>query len=147
MKELKTSNLKKGAGALVGLAVIGAIIVGGSAIEKIKPGYVGVVYTPSTGTQDDTLPQGWHIISPFKKVTEFSVATEQLFMSADEKDGSKGNESFDTRCKDGKMNIDFEMSYSFDSEKIPALFTKYRGMDGEEIMNNIIRCKIKTYVN
>lgn len=141
------SKFVRGIGALLVLVTVGGIVLGTAMVEKVKPGYIGVVYAPSTGTQEDTLSQGWHLISPFKKVTSFSIATEQLFMSQDEREGSKGNESFDARCKDGKMNVDFEMSYSFDSEKIPALFTKYRGMSGEDIIDNIIRGKIKTYVN
>lgn len=133
-------------GLVIGIAILGVVGTVAS-IEKVKPGYVGVVYTPSTGTQDETLHQGWHLVSPFKKVTQFSVATEQLYLSQSEREGSKSDDSFEVRCLDGKMNIDFEMSYSFNSDKIPALFTKYRGMSGEDILSNIVKGKIKTYVN
>lgn len=133
--------------ATAGIVVLVGLIAGASCIEKVSPGYVGVVYTPSTGTLEDTLNQGWHLVSPLKKVTGFSVATEQLYLSQDEREGSKDNDSFDARTSDGKVNVDFEMSYSFDREKIGALFTKYRGLSGDEIMKTIVRGKIKTYVN
>lgn len=132
---------------VVGGIVVVSIGVGASMIEKIPAGYLGVVYTPSTGAQDDTLNQGWHLVSPLKSVTKFSVATEQLYMSSDEREGSKDDDSFETRAKDGKLNVDLEMSYRFDAEKVSDLFVKYRGMSGNDIMNSIVRGKIKTYVN
>ena len=39
------------------------------------------------------------------------------------------------------------MSYSFDADKVPTVFTRYRGMSGEDVMNNVVRGKIKTYIN
>lgn len=136
----------------IGAIVLGLVLVGGTvftlkSMERIKPGYVGVVYSMSGGIQDDVLTQGWKWVGPTKKVTQYSVATEQLYMSATKEEGSKENESFDVTCRDGKLNVDFEMSYSFDAEKVPEIFTRYRGMSGEDVINNIIRGKIKTYVN
>lgn len=108
---------------------------------------MGVVYSAKGGVEEDTLNQGWHLVAPWKKVTEYSVATEQLYLSVDEREGSEGNEAFEVMCKDGKMNVDFEMSYSFDPERVSELYTKYRGMNGEDIVNTIIRGKIKTFAN
>lgn len=134
----------------IGALVLGITLIGGTAfclksMERIKPGYVGVVYSMSGGIQDDVLTQGWKWVGPTKKVTQYSIATEQLYLSANE--GSKNDESFDVTCKDGKLNVDFEMSYSFDAEKVPEIFTRYRGMSGEDVINSIVRGKIKTYVS
>ena len=123
------------------------IVVGAVCTEKVPAGYVGVQYSMSGGISDEVLNQGWHIVSPTKKVSLYSVATEQLFMSADEKEGSKDDDSFDVVCKDGVLNVDFEMSYSFDAEKVPNIFSRYRGMSGDDIINNVIRGKVKTYTN
>lgn len=136
----------------IGAMLVGTVIVIGaiSAIimtEKIPAGYVGVQYSMSGGISDEVLSQGWHIVAPTKKVSLYSVATEQLFMSADEKEGSKDNDSFDVVCKDGVLNVDLEMSYSFNAEKVPGIFSRYRGMSGEDIVSNIIRGKVKTYTN
>lgn len=131
---------------LLGVVLVVGGVVGMSCIEKVKPGYVGVVYAPSQGVQKDVLSQGWHFVSPLDKVTSFSVATEQFMMSADKSEGSTANESIDVMCKDGQINIDFEMAYQFDREKVADLFATYRGMKGEDIVNTIIRPKLRTYI-
>lgn len=136
----------------IGAIITGALIVGAGAgtlicTEKVPAGYVGVVYSMNGGIEDEVLSQGWHIVGPTKKVTTYSIATEQLYMSADAKEGSKEDDSFDVVCRDGKMNVDFEMSYSFDADKINELFTRYRGMSGEDVINNIVRGKVKTFTN
>lgn len=133
--------------SVIGLMLIGAVAGAIVCTEKIPAGYVGVQYSMSGGVQDEILTQGWHIVSPTKKVTTYSVATEQLYLSANEKEGGKDNTSFDVVTSDGRMNVDFEMSYSFDPELVPELYTRYRGMSGEDIINNIIIGKVKTLVN
>lgn len=138
-------NAKKIGAVSVAVLLIGGAAFGISGIEKIKPGYVGVVYSMNGGVQDEVLSQGWKWLSPGKKVVQYSVATEQLYLS--ENEGEKDNTSFDVICKDGKLNVDFEMSYSFDSENVSKLYTRYRGLDGKDIINNIVKGKIKTYVN
>lgn len=135
-------------GAILAGIVVVAVGVGAMlCTEKVPAGYVGVVYSMNGGVQGEVLSQGWHILSPTKKSILYSVATEQLYMSADEKEGSKDNDSFDVVCKDGRMNVDFEMSYSFDMDNVANLVTRYRGMSGKEIINNIIRGKVKTFTN
>lgn len=126
-----------------GLAVLAFIgmIMGIMCIERIPAGYVGVQYSVKGGVKDELLTQGWHIVSPTIKVTEYSIATEQLNMTAEDK------EDFDVICSDGKMNIDIEMSYSFDTNHVAAVYQKYRGLDGEEVINNIVRGKIKTKIS
>ena len=104
-------------------------------------------YSVNGGVKEDVLTQGWHVVAPTIKVTQYSVATEQLYMSVDERGDSGPNQNFDVICKDGKMNIDFEMSYSFDPENVTKVFEKYRGMDGREVVDSIIRGKIKTKVS
>ena len=108
---------------LAGLVIVVGAVSVAICTEKVPAGYVGVQYSMSGGISDEVLSQGWHIVSPTKKVSLYSVATEQLFMSADEKEGSKDDESFDVVCKDGVLNVDFEMSYSFDAVKVPNIFS------------------------
>lgn len=138
---------KKIGAVLVGVCLVGTVIFGALSIERIKPGYVGIVYSLNGGIQKDVLTQGWKFVGPTKKIVKYSVATEQLYMSADKREGSKDDDSFDVICKDGKLNADFEMSYSFDADAVPQVFTRYRGMSGEDIIYNIVRGKIKTYIN
>ena len=132
---------------VVAVGIVGAAIAGFIMTEKIPAGYVGVQYSMKGGVSDEILTQGWHLVSPTKKVSLYSVATEQLFMSKDKREGSKEDDSFNVVCKDGQLNVDFEMAYSFDSDKVTSLYTKYRGLSGEDVINTKIRGKIKTLVN
>lgn len=137
---------------IVGAIVTGAIVVGGSVftmlcVEKVPAGYVAGQYSVNGGVKNEVLTSGWHIVSPAIRVSKYSVATEQLYMSKDKREGSKDDESFDVTCKDGKLNADFEMSYSFDAEEIPAVMKRYRGMSGEDIVSSVVRGKIKTFIN
>lgn len=131
------------AGAAILIGVAGTFMM----TEKIPAGYVGVQYSMNGGIKDEVLTQGWHIVSPMKKVTLYSVATETFVMSADERAGSKDNESFDLTCSDGTVNVDFEMQYTFDSSQVTNVFNKYRGVDGETVISTNLRSKIKTIAN
>ena len=130
-------------GAGIALAAIGGIIC----TEKIPTGYVGVQYSMSGGVQDELLTQGWHIVAPNKKVNLYSIRTEQMYMSKDKQEGSKEDDSFDSMTKDGQINVDFEMAYSFDSDNVIGLFNKYGGLSGEDIVNTKVRGKIKTLIS
>ena len=137
---------------IIGAIVTGAIVVGGSiftmlCVEKVPAGYVAGQYSVNGGVKNEVLTSGWHIVSPAIRISKYSVATEQLYMSRDKREGSKDDESFDVTCKDGKLNADFEMSYSFDADDIPSVMKRYRGMSGEDIMNSVVRGKIKTFIN
>lgn len=130
-------------GTGIALAAIGGIIC----TEKIPTGYVGVQYSMSGGVQDELLTQGWHIVAPNKKVNLYSIRTEQMYMSKDKQEGSKEDDSFDIMTKDGQLNVDFEMAYSFDSDNVIGLFNKYGGLSGEDIVNTKVRGKIKTLIS
>lgn len=71
---------------------------------KTPAGYVGVVYSPNGGVKENALNQGWHFVNPLYKVTEYTVATEQAYLSRDSKEGSKDDDSFYIPTSDG--NID-----------------------------------------
>lgn len=138
--------------ATVAATVIGlTVVIGGGAaiacIEKVPAGYVAGQFSMNGGVKNEVLSPGWHIVAPTIKTSKYSTATEQLYLSADERDGSKKNESFDVTCKDGKLNVDFEMSYSFNADNIPSIMKRYRGMSGEDIINSVVIGKLKTYIN
>lgn len=132
---------------IIAVVLVITLILGIMCIEKIPRGYVGSIYSIRGGTSDEVLAEGWHLVAPTKKVTEYSVATEQLLMSKSEDKESKDDESFNATCKDGILNVDLEMSYHFESEDIPTIAKKYRGLSGNDIVNSIIKSKVRTYVN
>lgn len=132
---------------IIAVVLVITLILGIMCIEKIPRGYVGSIYSIRGGTSDEVLAEGWHLVAPTKKVTEYSVATEQLLMSKSEDKESRDDESFNATCKDGILNVDLEMSYHFESEDIPTIAKKYRGLSGNDIVNSIIKSKVRTYVN
>lgn len=140
-------EFKKIGTILLGLGIIAGGIYLGTSITKIPAGYVGVQYSSFGGIKDNLLNQGWHITSPTTKVTKYSIATESLLMTADSREGSKEDESFNVSCKDGEMKVDFEMQYSFKEDKVIDVFNKYRGVKGEEVISNNLRGKIRSTVN
>lgn len=126
---------------LLGTIFIGFILF----TEKIPQGYVGVVYSLNGGVKRNVLNEGLRIIMPWQEVTLYSVATEQFYLSKNTKEGNKGNDSFDVQCSDGAVNVDLTIQYSFDKNNVPSVFKRYRGKSGEEIMNDIMRGKIKAW--
>lgn len=124
--------------------IFGAIIC----LERIPTGYVGVVYSMSGGVQDEVLTQGWHLVAPTKKVKEFTVGNEQLVLSKDEREGSKGDDSFSVATADNaNINISFQMSYRYDQSKVVDTYKNFKGMDGEAIVNSRVRTVLKAKIS
>lgn len=131
-------------GAII-LAIILVIGVIGFFVcmEKIPAGYVGVVYNMNGGVEGETLQQGWHLVSPTKKVTTYSIGIEQSYLTAEDKGDSKKDESFKIPTSDGKtVTVNLEFSYRFDDTRVSETFVKFKGRSGEEIKNTFIKPKI-----
>ncbi|WP_037029909.1 prohibitin family protein [Psychrilyobacter atlanticus] len=130
------------------IVIVMAILMMTKSCHRISAGYVGVVYSPNGGVQEKVLTQGYNLINPFKNVTEYTVGTEQAYLSADEREGSEDNDSFIVPTSDGKMvNVDLEYSYRYDENKVAKIFTRFKGKSGELIQNTYTRVKIKAYVS
>ena len=125
------------------VVIIAAIILGFACTEKIPAGYVGVVYNMNGGIEGETLSQGFHLVSPTKKVTTYSIGIEQSYLTAADKGDSKKDESFNIPTSDGKtVTVDLEFSYRFDAEKVADTFVQFKGRSGEEIKDTFIKPKI-----
>lgn len=74
---------KKGLiGAIVTAIVMITVVVGViMCVEKIPVGYEGVVYNINGGVSGETLSTGWNIVSPTKKVKNFTISNEQIILS------------------------------------------------------------------
>ena len=135
---------KKGFVGGVALAVIliVGLICGLICIEKIPVGYEGVVYSMNGGVQKETLIQGWHFVSPTKKVREFAISEEQLNLTHDKGD------SFQVSTSDNAgIAISFQMSYHFVSDKIVDTYSRFRGMDGDDVINNRVKTVLKSKIS
>lgn len=138
-----------------GSVAIGTLIVAGGltltgwnlCTTRIDPGYAGIQFSLNSGIQGETLTQGLNFKSPFTKVTHYSIATTQGYLSKDKKEGSRDDDSFMIPTADGKtVEVDLEYSYHFDVERLPETFTKFKGQDGSTIEQTFMRGKLKTYV-
>lgn len=139
---------KKKIGAIIlAVAMVGGLIFLKASTAKIKNGHVGVVYSIQGGVQDEVLGQGWKFVGPTKKVIQYSIRTQQLYMSKDSQEGSKDDESLNVGTQGGTVNVDFEMSYSFNPDTVSNVYKKYGGLSGKEIVDGIVRGRIRGLVN
>lgn len=137
--------MKKGfLGAVsLGVIMIVALICAAMCTERIPAGYIGVVYDMSGGITGETLDQGFHIVSPTKKITTYSIGIEQSYLTAEDKGDSPKDESFNTPTSDGKtLNVDLEFSYRFDPDRVTDVFVQFKGESGESVKNSFIKPKM-----
>lgn len=125
------------------------LAVGGmSFIERVPVGYVGVVYSAS-GVEDQTLSQGWHVLSPLKKVSQFPISQQQIVFSddpADYNDKEHGDWSIDAPADGGTVKINLTVNYNFMPDRVVDLYGRFNGMDGESLMESRIQNSIIAYV-
>ena len=120
--------------------IIGGLIFGLMCTEKVPTGYVGVVYNMNGGVDGEVLSQGWHIVAPTKKVTEYSIGLEQSYLTSENKGDSPKDESFSIPTSDGKtVRVNLEFSYKFDEERVAETFTQFKGKSGEKIKDSFIK--------
>lgn len=138
-------------GLVVGI-VVAAAVVGGvftiKSFKKIDTGKVGVVYSMKGGVKDETLSQGYHFINPFLKVKEFTIGNEQLILSKDKREGSEGDDSFKVATSDdASISISFQMSYRYRPEEVVDTYKKFKGMNGEDIVEQRVKTVLKSKIS
>ena len=139
-------NNKKIRALLLTLVIGVRAVCGIKSAHKIKPGYVGIVYSLNGGIKDEVLSQGLRFVYPWEKVKQYRVSTEQGYLSKEAKEGSEGDDSFNVPTSDGKtVNVDLEYSYHFDADKLPQTYVRFKGQDGKTIEDTFIRGKLKTW--
>ena len=130
-------------GIITAVAVVFLIVLGFMFYSKVSPGYVGVEYSTNGGVTGDVKDQGWHLMAPFHKVMEYPVSTETVYLTADEREGSKEDESFKVSTRDGKpVDVGVVYSYHFDSEKTPDIYTRFRGKSATELQAGYIKDRL-----
>lgn len=140
--------MKKGTiGAVfLGIVMVVGIILGFMCMERVPAGYVGVVYNMSGGVDGEVLTQGWHLVSPTKKVTTYSIGIEQSYLTSENKGDSENDESFNIPTSDGKtVKVNLEFSYRFDPDKVTDTFVQFKGRSGESVKNTFIKPKIMAW--
>ena len=117
-------------------------------IERVPVGYEGVVYSMNGGVSGETIGQGWHLVAPTKRVKLFTVGNEQLVLTKDKREGSKGNDSFRVSTSDdATIAISFQMSYRFNPDTLVETYKKFKGMSGEDIVERRVKAVMKSKVS
>ncbi len=129
------------------IALIGATFTVKSC-KLIGTGKVGVQYSYKGGVKDETLNPGLNFINPFLKVKEFTVGNEQLILTKDKRDGSKEDEAFKVAtADDASISVSFQMSYRYDPETVVDTYKKFKGMDGEDIVEQRVKTVLKSKIS
>ena len=137
--------MKKFVAIVIALAVAFTAIL---FIERVEAGYVGVVYS-TKGVEEETLSQGWHLLSPMKRVKEFPVSQPQIVFSNNPGDyNSKNHDDWhiDAPANGGMVGINLTVNYNFLPDRVVELYTRFNGMDGEAIVESRVQNSIIAYV-
>ena len=140
--------MKRGAvgGIGLGVVILAGLICGAKCSIRVPAGYVAVQYRMNGGIEDETLDQGWHLISPTVKTSLYSVGIEQSYLTSEDKGDSPKDESFKTPTADGKsLLVDLEFSYLFDQDRVANVFTQFKGQSGDSVKNTFIKPKMKAW--
>jgi regulator of protease activity HflC (stomatin/prohibitin superfamily) len=133
---------------VVVMALIGGIFCVCS-LERIEAGEVGVVYSMKGGVQDEVLQQGVHFINPFHKVNEFPVSQQQLVLSNNPADYNRNEHadwSVDAPADGGMVKLNLTVNYSFDADRVTSLYERFRGMDGDTLVESMVQNSIIAYI-
>nr|DAT99286.1 MAG TPA: High frequency of lysogenization C protein [Caudoviricetes sp.] len=143
----KSATSKVVAGLVIACAVIGGIFTI-SHIKIIGTGKVGITYTYSSGVKDELLKPGAHFIPPMEYMKEFSTSNEILVLSKDSRDGSKDDDSFKVATSDdANIAISFQMTYRYIEDQVIDTYKKFKGMDGEDIVENRVKTVLKSKIS
>lgn len=133
---------------IVVVAIIGGIFCVCS-MERIGAGEVGVVYSMKGGVQDELLQQGMHFINPLHKVNTFPISQQQLVLSNNPADYNKSEHddwSVDAPADGGMVKINLTVNYHFMQDRVVGLYERFRGMDGDTLVENMVQNSIIAYI-
>lgn len=145
-----TENDKMSLGLVgIGVGLIVFIVLLINCTYKINPGYAGVVYNMNGGIESETLGQGFHIVAPWCKVTEYPISTETVYYTKNNDDGeSSVDNSINVNTKDGKqVNVSVTYAYHMDEMNLPRVFEKFRGQDDEYIEKGYMKNEMYQAIN
>lgn len=145
-------------GGILAAAVLIIVLAGAiTCMETVETGNVGVVYSMRNGVESETLPQGWHIIAPTKKVKQFPISQQQIVFSNNPSDYPSDGGFFsdlaeapdwhiDAPADGGMVSMNLTVNYNFLPDRVVELYKKFNGMDGEAIVENRVQNSIIAYV-
>lgn len=129
-------------------AVIGGIVTCMS-MTKVGQGEVGVVWTAKSGVQEDVLAPGVHFVHPLAKVKDFPVSQQQLVLSNNSEDYNESGHAdwhVDAPADGGMVKLNVTINYNFIPDRVTDLYTRFNGMDGDTIVDNMVQNSIVAYI-
>lgn len=137
---------------ITGIVIAVAVIGGAYTVKsttRVGQGEVGVVYTAKEGVQEKTLSPGWHFVGPLAKVKDYPVSQQQLVLSNNPEDYNEKKHAdwhVDAPADGGMVAMNLTVNYNFLPERVTGLYTKFNGMDGEDIVENMVQNSIIAYI-
>jgi prohibitin 1 len=140
---------------IIGAVITGIVIFGGliytvATLEKVEPGYAGIVYNMNGGIEKETLSQGYHLfISPTKKVKSYPVSLTTVWLSKSKHEGKDDlDESFNVGTSDGKpVTVNASFTYSMNATDLPWVFTNFKGANSSSIEDTFMKAQLKNDMN
>lgn len=135
-------------GIIAGILALVIAITCIACLERVSVGNVGVVYT-AKGVKDETLSPGWHWIGFTERVKQFPVSQQQIVFSNDPADYNAKEHadwSIDAPANGGMVKINLTVNYSFKADRVIDIYTRFNGMDGEQLVETYIQNSIIAYV-
>lgn len=114
--------------------------------DYIEPGQVGVKVTTSggdRGVQRNLLEPGRHWLWFSERLYTFPTFVQNYVWTQDRTSQSPADESIDFQSREGaNINSDFGVQYSFERNRIPDIFARYR-MGAIEITRQTLRNEVR----
>ena len=138
------------AGIVTGVIITTVFII--NCVYKIAPGMAGVQYSMDGGIVSETLGQGYHVVWPWRKVVEYPVSTEVVYYNVAKDGAQSSNEEkdngIDISTKDGKtVHVSVTYAFHMDEDKLPEVFTKFRGQSIEKIEAGYMKSELLRCIN
>ncbi|RPK19973.1 SPFH domain-containing protein [Paenibacillus xylanexedens] len=135
------SKFSKGA---VATGIVAVLVVGGffAFTTKVNTGNAGLVINLNGGLEDKVLGQGLKPVAPWKKVVEYPISTETVYI-----DEEHGSAPFPTTTNEGKqVPVDARYSYHMDVKRLPDIYAKFKGVSNTVIENGWIKTELQKTV-
>lgn len=138
---------------VVGVIIALAVVAGGAYAALsgtyVGQGEVGVVWSVKDGVQEKTLDPGFHFVGPFDKVKDFPVSQQQLVLSNNPEDYNEDEHAdwhVDAPADGGMVMMNLTVNYNFMPDRVTDLYTKFNGMDGDQIVESMVQNSIIAYI-
>lgn len=130
------------------VAILGGVFTVMS-FTYVGQGEVGVIWTMKDGVREETLSPGAHFVHPLAKVKDYPVSQQQLVLSNNPEDYNEDEHAdwhVDAPADGGMVKMNLTVNYNFIPDRVVGLYTKFNGMDGDQIVESMVQNSIVAYI-